>query len=181
MLFTLGCFPNQSSLIMTATTFWGVPTIRFTHSTSTTCNHDSVFSNNFSIHSLVPSAPRLPLQTDSPALQSYRAWDWLKLHAVPAQGGSEFRGSMNSGDSMLYSDRIALKFDKHLGSAAAEVPQSVKFQSDLISLTSCRLVNRGPVLAHVTLRQHTASQRTREVIMSPLRQTTLQRRIFVLA
>ena len=55
-----------------------------------------------------------------------------------------------------YNDRIALKFDRHLGSAAAEVP--VKFQSDWkspnpnlaasrlheIFRTSYRLVNRGP-------------------------------------
>ena len=53
----------------------------------------------------------------------------------------------------VYNDRIALLFDRHLGSAAADVP--VKFQSDwkslnpnLVASRSCgkttHLVNRGP-------------------------------------
>ena len=53
-----------------------------------------------------------------------------------------------------YDDRIALKYDRHLGSTAAAVP--VKFQRDWKSLkpnliasrlydkASVRLVNRGP-------------------------------------
>ena len=63
-----------------------------------------------------------------------------------------------------YSDRIALKFDRHLGSAAAEV--HVKFQSDYKSLTwisrlrdftiscgerSVRLGNRSPGTFSTTL------------------------------
>ena len=63
---------------------------------------------------------------------------------------------------VCYNDRIVLKFDRHLGSAAAKVP--VIFQSDWKYLninlglrcftrswgkTSVRLVNRGPALSEI--------------------------------
>ena len=64
--------------------------------------------------------------------------------------------------SLCYNDRIALKFDRHLDSTAAEMP--VKFQSVWKSLnmnlrdftrsrrkTSVRLVNRGPVFISLSI------------------------------
>ena len=47
-----------------------------------------------------------------------------------------------------YNDRIALKFDTHLGSAAAELP--VKFQSDWKSLS----LNLAASRIHEILRQY---------------------------
>ena len=114
--------------------------------------HKNIFAFSITADALAPSVTRSSAALD-------------KRYLVHKEGlllylGPPFTARSRSREIRYYNDRIALKFDRHLGSAAAEVP--VKFQSDWKSLypnlaasrltrpcgkMSVHLVNWGPVSA----------------------------------